>query len=479
MAASDTSHARSSDPTDGAFVEVENEEQSMTVAKEFASHLLGLTYEDLPKEAIDNAKKIIVSTLSSAAVGTTIRSAQIVREIAQRQGGQPEATAWFSGGRKLPLTSVVRGNAMLSDAAASDDSDLRNIAHIGTLVTSASFAVAEKTGADGRDILAAIVAGYEASGRIGGVLWPGLGERGFHASVIVAFGGVVAASRLFGLGVEQTAEALSLVATTVGGLTVSTHSWAREYHAGNAALTATNAVLAAREGFSANPDTFESAGGFFDVFGARNDAASVVLEGIGEEWDICKQLAIKIWPGAMPLAAAVEAAINAAKEGDIRPEEVARIEIAGPRFRSLYGYRHPRDLAAAVHSTAYYLAAGIVDRDFNWSHVSMEKVRDPTIAGLQDLVEAVPDMDPSRHTWEWGATVTIILHDGRRYASTVNAPKGSGPRGIDWADIERKARSLLPQSQTPPHDVERILELGRSFEKLKGVESMIALLASS
>jgi hypothetical protein len=38
---------------------------------------------------------------------------------------------------------------------------------------------------------------------------------------------------------------------------------------------------------------------------------------------------------------------------------------------------------------------------------------------------------------------------------------------------------LLPQSQTAPDDVERILELGRSFEKLKGLESMIALLAAS
>lgn len=448
----------------------------MTVAREFAALLLGLRYEDMPPEALDNAKKIIVSTLASAAVGSTLRSAEIVREIAREQGGRPEATAWFSGGPKLPLPSVVRGNAMLSDAAASDDSDLRNIAHIGTLATAMSLAFAEHRGADGRDVLAAIVAGYEAGGRLGGVLWPGLDKRGFHASIIVAFGGVITAARLLGLGVEQTAEALSLAATTVGGMTVSTHSWAREYHAGNAALTATNAVLAASRGFSANPDTFESDGGFFEVFGAGKDAATLVLEDLGQEWDICRRLAIKIWPGAMPLAAAVEAAINASIEGDVRPAEVARIEIAGPRFARLYGYRHPRDLAAAVHSTAYYLAAGIVDRDFNWSHVSMEKILDPAIGRLQDLVEAVPDVDPSRHTWEWGATVTILTHDGRHYASTVNAPKGSGPRGIDWADIDRKARVLIPQSGTSAADVERILGIAHDFEKLKRPDALIALL---
>jgi 2-methylcitrate dehydratase PrpD len=55
----------------------------------------------------------------------------------------------------------------MSDAAASDDSDLRNIVHAGTTLVSTSLAIAERTGASGQDVLAAIVLGYEASGRIG------------------------------------------------------------------------------------------------------------------------------------------------------------------------------------------------------------------------------------------------------------------------------------------------------------------------
>jgi 2-methylcitrate dehydratase PrpD len=178
----------------------------------------------------------------------------------------------------------------------------------------------------------------------------------------------------------------------------------------------------------------------------------------------------------MPLAAAVEAAINAASEGNVQPDEVASIQVAGPRFASLYGYRHPKDLAAAVHSTAYYLAAGIVDRDFNWSHISMDKVLDPAIARLQDRVEAVPDTDPSRHSWEWGATVTIGLRDGRRYQSTVNEPKGSGPRGIAWEDVERKARVLIPQSGTTIADVEQILTVVHRFDELARPDRLIGLL---
>jgi hypothetical protein len=41
---------------------------------------------------------------------------------------------------------------MMSDAAASDDSDLRNTVHAGTPLTAVSLAVAEKTGASGIDL---------------------------------------------------------------------------------------------------------------------------------------------------------------------------------------------------------------------------------------------------------------------------------------------------------------------------------------
>src|SRR2546427_2859447 len=43
-----------------------------------------------------------------------------------------------------------------------------------------SIAMAERTGASGRDVLAAMVLGYEIAGRIDEALTPGRGERGFQ-----------------------------------------------------------------------------------------------------------------------------------------------------------------------------------------------------------------------------------------------------------------------------------------------------------
>ncbi len=74
---------------------------------------------------------ILASTFASAATGSLIDSARILRDLGKEHGGKPETTVWFDG-TKLPAAEAARINAVLSDAAASDDSDIRNTAHHGT-----------------------------------------------------------------------------------------------------------------------------------------------------------------------------------------------------------------------------------------------------------------------------------------------------------------------------------------------------------
>jgi len=117
---------------------------------------------------------LIASTLASAALGAGLESAKIIRDLARERGGRPEASLWFDAGPKLSLADAAQVNAVASDAAASDDSDLRNIVHAGTTLVATALAAAERTGARGEDVLAAIVLGYEAAGRIGEAINPGL-----------------------------------------------------------------------------------------------------------------------------------------------------------------------------------------------------------------------------------------------------------------------------------------------------------------
>ena len=205
----------------------------MTVARQLAEFLTATTTADLPAQALDNAAMLIASTIASAACGNGLESARIIRDLARDHGGRPDASLWFDAGAKLPVADVAQANAVASDAAASDDSDLRNIVHAGTPLTATALAFAERNGADGAAVLTAMVLGYEAAGRISEAITPGFRNRGFHGCLGAIFAATVAAGRLLQLDAEQMAQAIALSATSIGGLaTAADTSVAREYHAG-------------------------------------------------------------------------------------------------------------------------------------------------------------------------------------------------------------------------------------------------------
>jgi len=168
----------------------------MTVARSLAEFLTQVSYADLPPQTVDHAAMLIASTIASAALGSGIASATIMRALARERGGRPEASIWFDPGPRLPVADAAQVNAVMSDAAASDDSDLRNIVHAGTTLVSTALAMAERTDASGQDVLAAIVLGYEASGRIGEAITPGFRNKGFHGCLVAIFAGAVATGRL-------------------------------------------------------------------------------------------------------------------------------------------------------------------------------------------------------------------------------------------------------------------------------------------
>jgi 2-methylcitrate dehydratase PrpD len=447
---------------------------SVPLALKLARLFHATSYPTLPAGTVQNAKMILASTLASAASGTRIESARIIRELSREQGGHAEASVWYDSAR-LPLPSAARVNAMLSDAAASDDSDLRNVAHTGTALTALSLAIGDRTGASGKDVLSAMVTGYEAAGRFGDIIRGG--RPGLHASMVVAFGGVVAASKLLGLTPEQMAHAISITSVTMGGILIGTDSWAREYQAGNAALCAINAALAARRGFTVNDDLLEAKGGFIDTYGNPKVDLKNVTRDLGREWDISKFLAIKLVPGAHALHSSMEAAIQAAKEGNVSPDDVAKIVLSGPPKTSVtFDTRPPKDMVEAIHSLPYFVASAVADKDFSWVHITPEKIHSPVVARLIGLVEYDNSPSSIHYDWNWGGTVTIVTKSGARYTKTVDAPRGSGPRGIEWGDVERKYNALMPDSGLPAKRITEILRTIHDFDRLNQVAALTRLL---
>ncbi len=452
----------------------------MTVARQLAEFLTGITATDLPSAALDHAAMLIASTFASAACGTQLQSARIIRDLAVERGGRPDASLWFGAGEKLPVADAAQANAVMSDAAASDDSDLRNIIHAGTPLTAASLALAERDGASGEAVLVAMVCGYEAAGRISAAI-PGFRARGFHGCLGAVFAASVASARLLGLDAPQMAQAIALSATSIGGLaTAADTSVAREYHAGLAVMLGVNAALAAQRGFQAEERILETRHGFFEAFGGidGSTAAAAATAALGEDWDILTDMAIKLVPGGHPYHAIAEAAANAARQGGFAAAEIASITIARPGMTALTGPLHPADLIDMAHSPAYFAAAGAADGAFSWAHASAAKIADPVIHRLIDRVRvgAPPTEDAARY--RQGATVTLRTFDGRSSSSTVYLPKGAAALGIAWADVDAKYRTLMPNAGVSTEAIEASLGLIHDLRRVTDVSALAVALCA-
>ena len=447
----------------------------MSIARDLSAFITQVSYADIPLQALDHAAMLISSTVASAACGIGITSSKIMRDLANERGGTPDASIWFDSGGKLPVASAAQVNAVMSDAAASDDSDLRNIVHAGTPLVSTSLAIAERTGASGQDILAAIVLGYETSGRIGEAITPAFQTRGFHGCLVAIFGGTVAAARLLKLDEAQMAQAIALSATSIGGLRAAADtSESREYHAGSATMLGIQATLAAEKGYIAEESIFETQRGFFATYGDTDGAS--VTQGLGDAWDIITDMAIKLVPGGHPSHSLAEAAANAARDGQVSPDEVETITLSRPGVTALTGPIHPAGLIDMAHSPAYFLAAGVADHEFSWAHATDAKITDPVIHQLIDKVRVGAPPTQQVEEYKQGATVTIQTKDGRTFSSTVFAPKGAGSLGIDWCDVDAKYRSLVPGSGLSGQQIEESLEVIHDFSSVKHVSELVDLL---
>jgi 2-methylcitrate dehydratase PrpD len=129
-----------------------------------------------------------------------------------------------------------------------------------------------------------------------------------------------------------------------------------------------------------------------------------------------------------------------------------------------------------AHSPAYFLAAGVADKSFSWVHASEAKITDPVIHELLGKVRVGAPPTENVERYKQGATVTIRTKDGRSISNTVYAPKGAGMLGIDWADVDAKYRTLVPQAQVPQQRLEESLQVIHDFRHVTHVSALLNLL---
>ena len=301
-----------------------------TPTRTLAAFASALSYEAIPTAVREATKQYLLDTIGCGIYGSQTPWAKILNQLILEQGGRPEATLWLQGFRG-PANMVALGLGVMMHSFELDDYHSGAKLHPGAVVIPAALAVAERQGASGRDVLRAVVAGYELMIRTslaGGTL--SMRRRGWHITGLCGtFGAAAAAGQLLGLDSLQMANALGLAGTQSAGLFAFTCDGAnsKRLHPGRSAQSGVFAAELAARGFTGPTAVLEYEDGGFCH--AVSDASNLELFTRGLEEDyVTAGVSLKPYACCGSTHSSIDAVRWLACTHHIQPQDVDEIVVA-------------------------------------------------------------------------------------------------------------------------------------------------------
>lgn len=452
----------------------------MTLAFELAKRINALRYDGLPAEAVHWAKVGILDTIGVTLAGAREDAARIVDGIAARGATGPSLI--FGTNRRTGPLEAALVNGTASHALDYDDCNNTLGGHPSVPILPALFALADETGASGRDFIAAYVAGFETECKIAlGVHFYHY-TKGWHPTATLGvFGAAAACAKLLKLSDERTATALSIAASLASGVKANFGTMVKPLHIGHCTRNGMFAALIARDGFSAGDRVFEHKQGFFNVFnGEGNYDAGKILPAWAQPLDIVKPgIAIKQYPCCGSTHSALDAMLKLAREHKPAAEEIERVDVWTHARRLEHTNRpEPKSDLDAKFSVQYCMARALLDRRISIEHFERRAYGEPAVRKLLVRVHAAPyttaQFPEENH---FGAEVRVALRGGRVMSAKVDQPFGRTsdnplPAGLLKEKFEDCAARALPRERVAP-----LHSAIQGFENLKDVREVTAILA--
>lgn len=411
------------------------------MTRRLAEVLAAVTYDDLPPEVIEDAKRAVLDWLGSALAGSSEPPARMAQRVIAGLGRSDEATV-FGAGRSSAAGAAL-ANGVASHILELDDVHKGSTLHPGAPIIPAALAVAEREHADGRAFLLAVTMGYEAALRIGEAVNPSHYRYWHPTGTAATFGAAAAAGSLLKLDAGQMLDALGSAGTQAAGLWEfnADGAMSKHLHPGKAAFNGILAADLAREGFTGASRILEGERGFFRATSTAHDATRIT-DGLGSRWKI-RENCYKMHSCCGHTHTAIDVALGLRRG----PVASVHIETYGPGFE-IVKEMNPRSPYQAKFSIAYCVAAALAEgrvglAQFPAERFGPEGVRDDFIASLLRRTRVTVEDDlTAKYPAGWPARLTVTLEDGTVLRGSSDYPRGNPENPVSTAELEEKFRSL-------------------------------------
>ena len=419
----------------------------MGATETLARFILNTPAEAIPAPILHEGKRCIINYMAVALYASADPSMAILTGLFEEEGGAAIASL-IGAGTRTNLQNAALANGYLAHLEDYDDTHFPTVIHPSAPTIPAAFAVAEREGATGLDVLAATVLGIEACCRVGLSVYPNHYNAGWHITgTCGVFGAAGAAGRLLGLDESQMTQALGIAGTQAAGVREVFGSMSKPFHAGRSAQSGVLAVLLARRGFTSTREILEGRRGFAAVLSTASDMAQIT-DALGERWELPNN-GLKPYSCGVVSHPLIDAMITLRNTHGVAADDVESVSArVHPLVLELMDRPNPRVGLEGKFSHQHSMAVGLIDGGAFPEQYTDERVLDPAVAALRDKIRATVDASVA----EDAAEVTVTLRDGRSITESVAHATGAPENPMTDAQLEQKFRTLahrvLSQSQT-------------------------------
>ena len=418
----------------------------MGATETLARFILNTPAEAIPAPILHEGKRCIINYMAVALYASADPSMAILTGLFEEEGGV-EIASLIGAGTRTNLQNAALANGYLAHLEDYDDTHFPTVIHPSAPTIPAAFAVAEREGATGLDVLVATVLGIEACCRVGLSVYPNHYDAGWHITgTCGVFGAAGAAGRLLGLDESQMTQALGIAGTQAAGVREVFGSMSKPFHAGRSAQSGVLAGLLARRGFTSTREILEGRRGFAAVLSTASDMTQIT-DALGERWELPNN-GLKPYSCGVVSHPLIDAMIVLRNTHGVAADDVESVSArVHPLVLELMDRPNPRVGLEGKFSHQHSMAVGLIDGGAFPAQYTDERVLDPAVAALRDKIRATVDTSVA----EDAAEVTVTLRDGRSITESVEHATGAPDNPMSDAHLENKfrtlARRVLSQSQ--------------------------------
>lgn len=457
----------------------------MGETKQLAAFSSGWSMDRCPPPVLAQAKRCVLETLGCALGGAKTPLMTAAARSIQRQAEGGCATVVGLGFRAAPDRAAFL-NGISANALDFDGGIVRQ-GHYGPTIVGSALAMGELVRASGRQMLEAVIVGYEVVTRVSLALRASSECRRLVSGYgpYQGFGSVAAAARLLQLDAGQTTQAFGLygafapvASTKQCNWDNRPLSWTKDMVAWPS-MSGINAALLAESGFQGPSTIFEGDRGFFRMAGSDRYDPALLVAGLGEQYNILG-LYFKPYPCCRWHHAALDGISGILSWRRWSGSDVAAIQVGvAQEVVEDLSDPAPRNLVDAQFSMPYVVAMVLlgIPPGPAW--------HDPALIGSDRVRAAMAKVtlhvDPRMEALfneqsVVGAVVRVQDRLGAVEEVTVERAHGDQMKPMSDAQLEAKFR-LLAAGVIPEAGAGEAVRMIQELEQLDRVSSLAALLA--